>query len=64
MTADMHLLVLVQSSVPLIEAVLLFHQQQYEKYATLLHVVINNALALVVDILNTCKLKVTDTAMG
>jgi hypothetical protein len=45
-------------------AVLLFNQQQCEKYATLLHVVVNNVLDLAVDILNICEFKVTNTRMG
>jgi hypothetical protein len=44
------------------EIVLLFHQQ-CGKYATLLHV-INYVLGLVVNILNVCEFKVTNTTMG
>jgi hypothetical protein len=42
---------------------LLFHQQHREKYASVLHVIVNNALGLVVDILNICDFKVTNTTM-
>jgi hypothetical protein len=38
------------------------HQQPCKKYATLLHVTINNALVLVVGILNICKFKVFKVA--
>jgi hypothetical protein len=34
---------------------LLFHQQQCQKYEIVLHVVANNALELVVDILNNAS---------
>jgi hypothetical protein len=33
------------------------HYKQYRTYANLLHVVVNNALLLVVDILNICDFK-------
>jgi hypothetical protein len=39
----------------------LSHQQQYEKYAILLHILVKNALGLVVDILNIYEFKVTNT---
>jgi hypothetical protein len=42
--------------------VLLLYQQQCEKYATLLHAVVNNAL-VVSYILNICQFKVTNTTM-
>jgi hypothetical protein len=42
---------------------LLFHEQQYEKYAALFNDIVNNALALVVVILNICDYKVTNTVM-
>jgi hypothetical protein len=35
----------------------LFHQQQYRTSASLLYVVVNNALRLAVDILNICDFK-------
>jgi hypothetical protein len=41
--------------------VLLFHQQQHNKYATLSNAAVNTALVLVVVILNICDLKVTNT---
>jgi hypothetical protein len=44
-------------------AVLLFHQQQCENYATLLYIVSNNPLGLVVDILNIREIKATNTTM-
>jgi hypothetical protein len=38
-------------------AVLILHQQKREKYATLLQgIIVNNAMGLVVDILNICGL--------
>jgi hypothetical protein len=45
-------------------AMLIFHQQQCEKHATLLHVIVNYSLGLVVKVLNTCEFKVTNTTMG
>jgi hypothetical protein len=38
-------------------AVLLFHEQQYKKYATVLHIIFNNALSLMVDFMNICEFK-------
>jgi hypothetical protein len=43
---------------------LLFHQHHCEKYATMLHAVVNNELGMVVDILNICEFKVTNTTIG
>jgi hypothetical protein len=43
---------------------LLFQQQQYEKYAALFNGTVNNALVLGVVILNICDYKVTNTIMG
>jgi hypothetical protein len=45
-------------------AVLLFHQQQFEKYATLLHVLFSSAVGLVVEMFKICELKVTNTTMN
>lgn len=42
----------------------LFHQQQCEQYATVLHYVVNNALGPVADDLNTYEFQVTNTTMG
>jgi hypothetical protein len=44
--------------------VLLFLQQQRQKYVTLLHVVVINAFGLMVYILNICDFKVTNTTIG
>jgi hypothetical protein len=44
--------------------VLLFHQQQYKKYAAFFNAVVNTALKLVAVILNVCDFIVTNTAMA
>jgi hypothetical protein len=44
--------------------VLLFHHQQHDKYTTPFSAIFNNALVLVVVILNVCDFKVTNTTVG
>jgi hypothetical protein len=43
---------------------LLFNQQHWGKYTTLLHIIINSAQELVVDTLNVCEFKVTNETKG
>jgi hypothetical protein len=41
-------------------SVLPLHFRQYKEYATLLHVIVNNVLTLLVDILNIADIKVKE----
>ena len=44
-------------------SVLPLHFRQYKEYAPLLHVIVNNVLTLLVDILNIADIKVSNTTM-
>ena len=45
-------------------SVLPLHARQYKEYAPLLHVIVSNVLTLLMDILNTADVKVSNTAMN
>jgi hypothetical protein len=39
------------------------HFRKYKEYATLLHVIVNNVLIILVDILNIADIKVSNATM-